>query len=245
MNWLERTQMLVGRETLEYFKNSYVAVIGVGGVGGYASEMIVRAGVGHLIILDSDVVSESNLNRQLLALNSTVGKSKVDVLSARLLDINPDLDIQIINEYIEADKVEEILKPYRIDFLVDAIDTLAPKLSLIKYCMDNSIPLVSSMGAGAKFDATKIRIADVSKSFNCPLAYVVRKRLRYMGIKKGFKVVFSEELPDKNAIVECEDRNKKSQVGTISYLPAVFGCTCAQVCIDTLRRVSILPKVDF
>ena len=237
MNWLERTQMLVGEDVLDFFKKSTVAVIGVGGVGGYAAEMIVRAGIGHLIILDSDNVALSNLNRQLLALNSTVGKSKVQVLKERLLDINPGLDITVISEYIEPETVDDILGGYCIDFLVDAIDTLAPKLSLIKYCMDNSIPLVSSMGAGAKFDATKIRVADVSKSFNCPLAYVVRKRLRYMGIKKGFKVVFSEELPDKSAIVECEDRNKKSQVGTISYLPAVFGCTCAQVCITSLIEI--------
>ena len=103
-------------------------------------------------------------------------------------------------------------------------------------CMDNGIPLVSSMGAGAKYDATKVRIADVSKSFNCPLAYIVRKRLRYMGIKKGFKVVFSEELPDKESIVPCEDRNKKSQVGTISYIPAVFGCVCAQAVIQHLME---------
>lgn len=229
--------MLVGEDVLDFFKKSTVAVIGVGGVGGYAAEMIVRAGIGHLIILDSDNVALSNLNRQLLALNSTVGKSKVQVLKERLLDINPGLDITVISEYIEPETVDDILGGYCIDFLVDAIDTLAPKLSLIKYCMDNSIPLVSSMGAGAKFDATKIRVADVSKSFNCPLAYVVRKRLRYMGIKKGFKVVFSEELPDKSAIVECEDRNKKSQVGTISYLPAVFGCTCAQVCITSLIEI--------
>ena len=124
----------------------------------------------------------------------------------------------------------------KIDFLVDAIDTLSPKLHLIKYCMDSGIPLVSSMGAGAKYDATKVRITDVSKSFNCPLAYIVRKRLRYMGIKKGFKVVFSEELPDKESIVPCEDRNKKSQVGTISYIPAVFGCVCAQAVIQHLME---------
>ena len=126
---------------------------------------------------------------------------------------------------------------YSIDFLVDAIDTLSPKLHLIKYCVDNGIPLVSSMGAGAKYDATKVRITDVSKSFNCPLAYIVRKRLRYMGIKKGFKVVFSEELPDKDSIVPCEDRNKKSQVGTISYIPAVFGCVCAQAAVQHLLSV--------
>ncbi len=158
------------------------------------------------------------------------------MLSARLKDINPELDLIVIDTYLEADKVDEVLGGYKLDFLVDAIDTLAPKLALIKYCMDNSIPHVSAMGAGAKFDATKIRIADISKSYNCPLAYIVRKKLRYMGISKGFKVVFSEELPDREAIVPCEDRNKKSQVGTISYLPAVFGCACAQVAIEFLME---------
>ena len=225
--------MLVGEEMLDHFRNSTVAVIGVGGVGGYAAEMLVRAGVGHLIILDSDDVSVTNKNRQLLALDSTVGKPKCDVLAARLKDINPELDLVIIMEYLEADKVEEVLGSYKIDFLVDAIDTLAPKLHLIKYCMDKQIPLVS----GAKYDATKVRITDVSKSFNCPLAYIVRKRLRYMGIKKGFQVVFSEELPDKESIVPCEDRNKKSQVGTISYIPAVFGCVCAQAAIAHLMKI--------
>lgn len=233
-DWQERTAMLVGADMLEHFRDSTVAVIGVGGVGGYASEMIVRAGVGHLIILDSDNVSVSNKNRQLLALDSTVGHPKCEVLAARLKDINPELDLIVIQEYLEPDMVGNVLGHYKIDFLVDAIDTLSPKLHLIKYCMDNDIPLVSSMGAGAKFDATKVRLADVSKSFNCPLAYVVRKRLRHMGIKKGFKVVFSEELPDKESIVPCEDRNKKSQVGTISYIPAVFGCVCAQCALQHL-----------
>ena len=234
-NWKERTGLLVGEQTLRRFAEASVAVIGVGGVGGYAAEMIVRAGVGHIIILDSDEVNASNKNRQLLALDSTIGRPKCDVLSERLLDINPELDIKIIKDYLEDPAT--LLAGLRIDFLVDAIDTLSPKLSLIKYCVDNRIPLVSSMGAGAKFDVTKIRIADISKSFNCPLAYIVRKRLRHIGISKGFKVVFSEELPDENAIVPDNGRNKKSQVGTISYLPAVFGCACAQVAIEHLRNL--------
>lgn len=232
--------MLVGEQMLGRFADSTVAVIGVGGVGGYAAEMIVRAGIGHLIILDSDDVSVSNKNRQLLALDSTVGRSKCDVLAERLKDINPELDLTVIQEYFEPDKADVLLGGRKIDFLVDAIDTLSPKLSLIKYCMDNGIPLVSSMGAGAKFDATKVRLTDVSKSFNCPLAYIVRKRLRHMGISKGFKVVFSEELPDRDSIVPCEDRNKKSQVGTISYIPAVFGCVCAQAAIQHIMKLECL-----
>lgn len=234
--WKERTAMLIGEEGLERLSESCVAVIGVGGVGGYAAEMVVRAGVGRLIIMDSDDVSVSNKNRQLLALDSTVGRPKCDVLKERLLDINPQLDITVIKEYLDADAVESVLGGYKIDFLVDAIDTLSPKMALIKYCMNRHIPLVSSMGAGAKTDATKVRLTDISKSFNCPLAFVVRKRLRRMGIRKGFQVVFSEELPKKEAIVECDDRNKKSLVGTISYIPAVFGCVCAQAAIESLLQ---------
>ena len=226
--------MLIGEEGLDRLSASCVAVIGVGGVGGYAAEMIARAGVGHIIIMDSDDVSVTNKNRQLLALDSTVGRPKCDVMRERLLDINPQLDITVIKEYLEADSPEAVLGGYRVDFLVDAIDTLSPKMALIKYCMDKGIPLVSSMGAGAKTDATKVRLADISKSFNCPLAFVVRKRLRRMGIRKGFKVVFSEELPRKEAIVECDDRNKKSLVGTVSYIPAVFGCVCAQAALESL-----------
>lgn len=234
--WKERTAMLIGEEGLKRLSESCVAVIGVGGVGGYAAEMVVRAGVGRLIIMDSDDVSVSNKNRQLLALDSTVGRPKCDVLKERLLDINPQLDITVIKEYLEADAVESVLGGCQVDFLVDAIDTLSPKMALIKYCMDRRIPLVSSMGAGAKTDATKVRLTDISKSFNCPLAFVVRKRLRRMGIRKGFQVVFSEELPKKEAIVECDDRNKKSLVGTISYIPAVFGCVCAQAAIESLLQ---------
>ena len=235
--WKERTAMLIGEEGLKRLSESCVAVIGVGGVGGYAAEMVVRAGVGRLIIMDSDDVSVSNKNRQLLALDSTVGRPKCDVLKERLLDINPQLDITVIKEYLEADAVESVLGGCQVDFLVDAIDTLSPKMALIKYCMDRRIPLVSSMGAGAKTDATKVRLTDISKSFNCPLAFVVRKRLRRMGIRKGFQVVFSEELPKKEAIVECDDRNKKSLVGTISYIPAVFGCVCAQAALQSLLSV--------
>ena len=236
-DWKERTSMLIGEEGLQRLSVSRVAVIGVGGVGGYAAEMVVRAGVGHLIIMDSDNVSVTNKNRQLLALDSTVGQPKCDVLRERLLDINPQLDIIVLKEYLEAGSADEVLGKYRIDFLIDAIDTLSPKMSLIKYCMDRGIPLVSSMGAGAKTDATKVRLADISKSFNCPLAALVRKRLRRMGIKKGFQAVFSEELPKKEAITECDDRNKKSLVGTVSYIPAVFGCVCAQAALQSLLSV--------
>lgn len=242
--------MLVGEDGIARLSSARVAVIGVGGVGGYAAEMIVRAGVGHILILDSDEVSVSNRNRQLLALNSTVGRPKCQVLKERLLDINPDLDIVTVEKFIIAEGAvpdsgfedasgtpSQLLGAYEFDYVVDAIDTLSPKLELIKYCLDRKIPLVSSMGAGAKFDVTKIRITDISKSFQCPLAHMVRKRLGKMGIRKGFKAVFSEEIADRSSIVLEAGRNKKSQVGTISYLPASFGCACAQAVITGLLGV--------
>ena len=233
--WQERTSMLLGEETLARFAASKVMVVGLGGVGAYAAEMLCRAGVGNMVILDSDTVSVTNRNRQLIALESTIGKLKTDVVAQRLRDINPAINLTVIPEYIEESNLEEIFSTAgELDYVVDAIDTLAPKISLIKYCVEHRIPHVSAMGAGAKLDATKIRIADISKSYNCPLAYILRKKLRKEGISKGFKVVFSEELPDRDAIVPMEERNKKSQVGTISYLPAVFGCVCAQAAIEYL-----------
>ena len=238
-DWRERTGMLLGEAALAALGEKCVAVIGLGGVGAFAAEMVARAGVGRMVILDSDRVSPSNKNRQLLALDSTLGRPKTEVLRERLLDINPSIRLTVIDSYLDEKNVAELL-PQGIDFLIDAIDTLAPKLALIRHCVENRIPLVSSMGSGAKYDMTRIRIADLSKSFNCPLAYMVRKKLRKMGITKGFKVVFSEELPDEAAIVEMtpEERaatsNKKSQVGTISYLPAAFGCACAQAALQYL-----------
>ena len=233
--WQERTSMLLGEETLARLAASKVMVVGLGGVGAYAAEMLCRAGVGNMVILDSDTVSVTNRNRQLIALESTIGKLKTDVVAQRLRDINPAIKLTVIPEYIEESNLEEVFRTAgELDYVVDAIDTLAPKISLIKYCVEHKIPHVSAMGAGAKLDATKIRIADISKSYNCPLAYILRKKLRKEGISKGFKVVFSEELPDRDAIVPMEERNKKSQVGTISYLPAVFGCVCAQAAIEYL-----------
>ena len=244
-NWKERTGMLLGQEGLDRLAHSTVVVAGAGGVGGYAAEMLVRAGIGHLVVIDSDTVSDTNRNRQILALTSTVGRSKCEVLAERLLDINPDMDLKTMQTYITASyhgdgtpfdepgetSPQALLAGMDIDYVVDAIDTVAPKLSLIKYCTDRHIPVVSSMGAGAKTDVTKIRITDISKSYNCPLAHVVRKRMRRMGVARGFKVVFSEELADRDAIVPCDEPNKKSQVGSISYIPAVFGCACAQAVV--------------
>lgn len=228
-NWQERTEMLLTPSCMDRLRAARVIVVGAGGVGAYAAEMLVRAGVGHLVIVDSDTVGLSNINRQLLALHSTVGEKKVDVLGRRLRDINPDLDLNCILEYLSEANIPDVLP--ESDMIVDAIDTLSPKIALIQYCLSRNIPLVSSMGSGAKFDVTRIRIADISKTKMCPLAHMLRKRLHKLGIDSGFTAVYSEEPPHKDSVVIEESRNKKSQVGTISYLPAAFGCACAQAAI--------------
>ena len=233
-DWQERTSMLVGEEMLDHFRNSTVAVIGVGGVGGYAAEMIVRAGVGHLIILDSDDVSVTNKNRQLLAMDSTVGRPKCDVLAERLLDINPELELVVVNRFIKDDETDALLDSQQFDFVVDAIDTLSPKLALIKGALDRNIPLVSSMGAGAKTDPTKMEICDIAKTHHCPLAHMLRKRLHKIGIRTGFSAVFSPEPVREGSMILCEEQNKKSNTGTISYIPALFGIGCASVVIRGL-----------
>ncbi len=232
--WQSRSELLLGSEVLKYLAATTVAVIGLGGVGAYAAEMIARAGVGNIVILDSDVISITNKNRQLLALDSNMNQSKSLLMEVRLRDINPNITVNRIEAYLKEDNVAELLDGFNLDYLIDAIDTLSPKIALIQYAVANSIPLVSSMGAGAKMDATKIKVKDLSKSFNCPLAFMLRKRLRKFGISKGFKVVFSEELPNNDAIIAVEEQNKKSQAGTISYMPAVFGCIAAQTALEYL-----------
>ncbi len=234
-DWQERTELLLGPEKTARLRQAHVLVVGLGGVGAYAAEMIARSGVGRMTVVDADTVSISNINRQLVALHSTVGRPKADVLAARLRDIHPDLELTVIQEYIKDEATDALLdREPRYDFVVDAIDTLAPKVNLIKGCLDRGLPLVSSMGAGAKTDPTLLEIKDIGKSHHCPLAHMLRKRLHKMGIRSGFPVVFSPEAVREGSLVLCEEANKKSNVGTISYMPAVFGCACASVAIRTL-----------
>lgn len=232
-SWKERTALLLGPQGLERLAAAHVLVVGLGGVGACAAEMIARAGAGRMTIVDPDAVSETNLNRQLPALRSTVGKPKADVVAARLADINPELKLTVIREFLTEENMASVLEPV-YDYVVDAIDTLSPKIALIQWCIGNSLPLVSSMGSGAKTDVTKVRIADISKTNMCPLAYMLRKRLRRYGINEGFLAVYSEEKPVEGAVVQEESRNKRSNVGTVSYMPAVFGCACAQTVITAI-----------
>ena len=233
-NWQERTELLIGKEKVKKLKCSHVLVVGLGGVGAYAAESLCRAGIGEMTIIDGDFLHPSNKNRQLAALESTMNKPKAKIVGKRLLDINPDLRLNIIQEYIEDDRMIEILdKPF--DYVVDAIDTLSPKVLLIYHSLQKGLKIVSSLGAGARLDPTKVTIKDISKSYNCRLGLFLRKRLRKLGISKGFKVVFSEDRADENAVIVDEPgENKKSTVGTISYMPPIYGCFCASVVIRDL-----------
>ena len=233
-NWLERTELLLGEEKLNILRNANVLVVGVGGVGAYAAEMIVRTGVGRMTIADADRVSNTNINRQLVALHSTIGREKCDILAERLRDINPEIQLTIVNRFIKDDETDALLDSDKFDYVVDAIDTLSPKLALIKGALDRDIPLVSSMGAGAKTDPTLMEIKDIAKTHHCPLAHMLRKRLHKIGIKHGFWAVFSPEPVREGAMILCEEQNKKSNVGTISYIPALFGIGCASVVIRDL-----------
>jgi len=237
--WQERTVMLLGQQGQNRLTAARVAVVGLGGVGAMAAEMLARAGVGSLVLVDADEVSVSNINRQMPALHSTVGLPKCDVVSSRLLDINPSLKVQCIKEFLTEENIPVLLGPLQLDCVVDCIDTLSPKIALVQFCLGRGVHLVSSMGSGAKLDATCVRVDDISRTIQCPLARMLRKRLHKLGIDGGFTAVYSTERPDKDSVVIEESRNKKSQTGTVSYLPAVFGCVCAQAAIRHIVSVEV------
>ena len=268
-SWTDRTELLLGKDKMQRLRDAHVLVVGVGGVGAYAAEMLCRAGVGTLTLVDADTVQPTNINRQLPATHATLGRPKVEVLAERFRDINPDVRVNALPVYIKEEDVEALLlgvqkfrssevqtnamegqspvllseaitpKPLKstekIDFIVDAIDTIAPKCALITEALRRGIPIVSSMGAGAKSDITQIRFADIWDTYHCGLAKAVRTRLKKVGIRKSVPVVFSTEQADRNAVITIEgEQNKKSTTGTISYMPAVFGCYLAEYVIRKL-----------
>ena len=234
-DWKQRTRLLLGEEKMERLQQAHVLVVGLGGVGAYAAEMICRAGVGRMTIVDADTVQPTNINRQLPALHSTMGREKAEVLAARFKDINPDIQLTVLPVFLKDDNIPELLDAARYDFVVDAIDTLAPKCYLITEALKRHIKIVSSMGAGAKSDITQIRFADIWDTYHCGLSKAVRKRLQKLGIKRKLPVVFSTEQADPKAVLLTEDeQNKKSTCGTVSYMPAVFGCYLAEYVIKRL-----------
>lgn len=237
-NWLERTELCIGQGSVKKLREANVLIVGLGGVGAYAAEMICRAGIGKITIADGDTVHASNRNRQLAALRSTEGKLKAEVMAGRLKDINPELNLTVIPEYLKDDRMIKILEP-GYDYVVDAIDTLSPKVFLIYHSLRMKYRVVSSMGAGGKFDPLSVRISDISETTDCTLARTLRKRLHKLGVREGFTAVYSPELIDKSRIIETEGaRNKKSIVGTISYMPALFGIACSSVVIRDLAGIS-------
>ena len=237
-DWLTRTELILGKDGLQKLKASNVLVVGLGGVGAYAAEMICRAGVGAMTIVDGDTVHPSNRNRQLPALKSTEGLPKAEVMGQRIKEINPDIELKVIHEYLKDERMVEILdKGY--DYVVDAIDTLSPKIFLIYHSLQRKFPVVSSMGSGGKFDPTRICIADISETTDCPLARILRKRLHRLGVREGFTAVYSPEQVDKSKVVPTPgEQNKASIVGTISYIPASFGIACASVVIRDLANIA-------
>lgn len=234
-DWKQRTRLLLGEEKSERLRQAHVLVVGVGGVGAYAAEMLCRAGVGRLTLVDADTVQPTNINRQLPALHSTLGQPKVEVLAARFRDINPEVELTALPVFLKDENIPQLLDADRYDFVVDAIDTLAPKCHLIAEALRRRIKIVSSMGAGAKSDITQIRFADIWDTYHCGLSKAVRKRLQKMGIRHKLPVVFSTEQADPKAVLLTDDeRNKKSTCGTVSYMPAVFGCYLAEYVIRRL-----------
>ncbi|WP_298073195.1 tRNA threonylcarbamoyladenosine dehydratase [uncultured Bacteroides sp.] len=234
-DWKQRTRLLLGEEKNERLRQAHVLVVGMGGVGAYAAEMLCRAGVGRLTLVDADIVQPTNINRQLPALHSTLGQPKVEVLAARFRDINPDVELTILPVFLKDENIPQLLDATRYDFVVDAIDTLAPKCHLIVEALRRRIKIISSMGAGAKSDITQIRFADIWDTYHCGLSKAVRKRLQKMGIRHKLPVVFSSEQADPKAVLLTDDeQNKKSTCGTVSYMPAVFGCYLAEYVIRRL-----------
>lgn len=233
--WQQRTRLLMGAEKMERLQQAHVLVVGLGGVGAYAAEMICRAGVGRMTIVDADTVQPSNINRQLPALHSTLELPKAEVLAKRFRDINPELELTVLAEYLKDERIPALLDSAHYDFIVDAIDTVAPKCYLIYHALKRRLPIVSSMGAGAKWDISQVRFADLWETYHCGLSKAVRKRLQKMGMKRKLPVVFSTEQAHEEAVILIDnEQNKKSTAGTVSYMPAVFGCYLAEYVIRRL-----------
>jgi len=235
-DWRERAELLFKKEGLEKLKNSHVLVVGLGGVGSFAAEFLARAGVGTMTIVDGDIVDITNINRQLPALHSTIGQPKVTIVGDRLMDINPELKLIRIKEFLSPERAYELVTP-EYDYVLDCIDSITPKLNLLISARRQKVKVISNMGAGGKYEASKVKVADISKTEYCPLAKTVRKRLKKEGISKGVKVVFSSEYPDQSSLKMTDGQNfKKSFFGTNSWMPALFGLHSAETVVKHLIK---------
>ncbi len=232
--WQERAELLFKEEGIKTLKNANILVVGLGGVGSFAAEFLVRAGIGNITIVDGDTVDITNINRQLPALHSTVGKPKVTIVGDRLMDINPALNLTRVEEFLSPERALEIVSP-KFDYVLDCIDSLTPKLNLIIAAKQKKVKVISCLGAGGKYDSSKVMVRDISKTKVCPLAKNVRKRLKDANINKGVKAVFSIETPDATSIKTTDGKNfKKSFYGTNSWMPAQFGLQAAETVIRHL-----------
>ncbi len=241
-NWLERTELLVKEEGIQKLQNANLLIIGLGGVGSFAAEFLGRAGVGKMTIADGDTVDITNINRQLPALHSTVGKKKTELVAERLMDINPELQLTIISTFLNPENMDETLDGQNFDYILDCIDSVSPKISLIKAAKKRKIKVISCMGAGGKKDPSKVLVRDLSKTNNCYLAKQIRKRLKKeSNIVKGVKCVFSSELQDEKSLKLTDGTNyKRSFYGTNSYIPALFGLYAAAEVINYLIKKETL-----
>lgn len=220
--WQRRTARLLGDEAVERLGAAHVTVVGVGGVGGYAAEILVRSGIGRITVIDADCVAESNINRQLIATAQDVGKPKVDLFAERFRAINPDIEVNAVREFVTPENVAGLI-PADTDFVIDAIDTVAPKVALLIHCLRSGTDVVSSMGAGGRTDPTRVRYLDISETRDDGLARAVRQRLRKAGVREPLMVVASTEPPHTASVIRLEERNKRSSFGTTAAVPATFG----------------------
>lgn len=228
-NWLERTSLILGENEMKRLKNAHVLIVGLGGIGSFAGEFIARAGVGTMTIIDGDVFDPSNKNRQLTALDSTIGRNKAVVLGERLLDINPELQLNVVEEFVMPERVSELLEQYQPDYVIDCIDSVTPKLEWIMVCKRKKIKIITSLGAGGKTDPSKVQVGPLKNSHNCKLGHHIKKRLKRQDFGfKGVRCVFSSELQQKDSLKMTNGLNfKKSFYGTVSYMPALFGLMAA------------------
>ncbi|MXV52237.1 tRNA threonylcarbamoyladenosine dehydratase [Pedobacter sp. HMF7647] len=251
LSWLSRSALLVGNEGIEKLQKNHVLVVGLGGVGSFAAEFVCRAGVGEMTIVDGDIVDPSNRNRQLPALATNHGVEKAEIMAERLLAINPDLKLHVRKDFLTPQKCREIMQT-QFDYVMDCIDSITPKVTLLSIAYQNGQRVVSSMGAGGKLDPTKLRVTDLMETYQCVFAQYVRKRIKRLGVREGIKAVFSIEEVMRDSLIMTDGSNfKRSAYGTISYLPAAFGGVCASVVIrdlldykiETVKRPAVLqPK---
>lgn len=237
MDQFQRTELIIGKDAVEKLKSKHVAIFGLGGVGGFVCEALVRVGIGEFDLIDKDVVDVTNINRQLIALHSSVGEDKVKVMKDRMIDINPDVKVTIHKKFFLADSANEF--PFeKYDYIIDAIDTISAKIELVKIAHENNIPIVSAMGAGNKISASRLKIADIFDTKVCPVAKIMRNEVKKLGIKH-LRVVYSEEEPLKIDCKNGEDsqNNRNKIVGSISYVPAVAGLLMAQVVVKDLLEI--------